>query len=83
MDIKTLEYMEKRTNRGRKIVNLVNQLERDKEELEVSHIRNISFSCNQARRHFDQPRLIDAIVTKAIEAIEEEVSLLQKEFDEL
>lgn len=92
MDIKTLEYMEKRAKEAREIANRIewlrNQLGRVKEISDISfhgssrnHLFSVSTGFNDNRE--SNSRIITEISSATKKVISDEITLLEKELAEL
>ncbi|MEJ9151049.1 hypothetical protein [Bacillus smithii] len=83
MDRKTLEYMEERARKARAIVKLIEELQRNIEQIHA--IKRVNFLDQNYSRMFDSSVgfLTDALKKAYVEAAQKEIQRLEQELAEL
>ncbi|MDF1511071.1 hypothetical protein Gp_68 [Bacillus phage vB_Bacillus_1020A] len=81
MDLKTLEYMEERASKARKLVNRIDDLTKSAEKILGSEC--VKFISMNTGVSFYGYELVTDIQKHALEAINREISRLEKELAEL
>lgn len=83
MDLKTLEYMEERANKARKIVNRIEAIK--EESKKVQKADKVMFSSDQYGNYVEE-KLLDLLIKMKIafeKAVIEEIERLEMELAEL